>query len=1676
MSGTNTPPLTPPGQGGEVPGVGVGGVPPGFSRIPIEQLRAKNVPATDRKSLLKRSGSNVSVNEPVQNERLTPAEVAPPRQRSFIPSNAGDGPAATPGTETLAPEGGVAPPDGASAQRAATAAPLQPGATTSSTASAQPEALTAAVTSPNPVVLENQRPGNPRSEWDLAGPASSNIEGFATDISVNSGGRVDFKINTDSGNYRVDIYRLGYYGGAGARRVATLQNQAGRSTQPGPLRENSTGLVDAGNWSVTDSWTVPGDAVSGIYVAKLVRQDGTFGESHVPFIVRNDARTSDIVFQTADQTWQAYNGWGGASLYGGDGPGGGTAPGRAYAVSYNRPIGTRDGIGLYAGPQDFIFGAEYSALRWMERNGYDVSYITGVDASRNGALLRNSRIYTSVGHDEYWTGDQRRNVEAARDAGVNLAFMSGNEVYWKTRLAPSAVDGNANRTLVSYKETREGPIDPSSEWTGTWRDLTYSGATDGGRPENALTGTLFQVDSYRADAITIPYGQTRLRFWRDTSVANTQPGQTATLTQNYLGYEWDESPDGAGRPDTLIKLSDTTLPVSQYLMDFGNYVGSNNATHNLTLYRAPSGALVFGTGTVYWSWALDENHDLTPTPTDPRIQQAMVNLFADMGVQPETLDASLRLATRSTDTTAPVSTITGPASGATVGAGRQVTITGTASDTGGLVAAVEVSTDNGQSWNPAIGSASGWSYSWRTPAPGTYTIRSRAVDDSMNVEAAGAGRSVTVTPSSSLSVFQNDTPDILATSDTAAVQLGMKFTPSANGTVTGIRFYKGSQNTGTHTASLWTATGTRLASTPFVGETASGWQQVNFSSPVAVTAGTTYVAAYHSSGGRYAFTPNYFTEPVVSGQLTAPASAPNSPNGVFAYGGPDAFPNQGRAAASNYWVDAVYSPGGTTPTDPPPPTGTAVSLFSNTDTPATVTANDPNAVELGVKFTASQSGNVTGIRFYKGPQNTGTHIGRLWTAGGTQLASAPFTSETASGWQQVSFSAPVAITAGQTYIASYTAPNGNYSATGGYFANARTNGPLTAPASGTSGGNGVYAYGGAGVFPNQSFNATNYWVDTTFVPGGTTTPPPPAAGVNVVQSGGSTAVTEGGAGDSLTVALASQPTANVTVTVSGNADLRVASGGTPAASTALTFTAANWATPQTVSVSAVDDTTVEGPETSSLTFAVSSTDPAYNGRSVPAVSVAVTDNDSAPPPTGTAVSLFSNTDTPATVTANDPNAVELGVKFTASQSGNVTGIRFYKGPQNTGTHIGRLWTAGGTQLASAPFTSETASGWQQVSFSAPVAITAGQTYIASYTAPNGNYSATGGYFSTARTNGPLTAPASGTSGGNGVYAYGGAGVFPNQSFNATNYWVDTTFVPGGTTTPPPPAAGVNVVQSGGSTAVTEGGAGDSLTVALASQPTANVTVTVSGNADLRVASGGTPAASTALTFTAANWATPQTVSVSAVDDTTVEGPETSSLTFAVSSTDPAYNGRSVPAVSVAVTDNDSAPPPTGTAVSLFSNTDTPATVTANDPNAVELGVKFTASQSGNVTGIRFYKGPQNTGTHIGRLWTAGGTQLASAPFTSETASGWQQVSFSAPVAITAGQTYIASYTAPNGNYSATGGYFSTARTNGPLTAPASGTSGGNGVYAYGGAGVFPNQSFNATNYWVDVVFNGQLAA
>jgi hypothetical protein len=480
--------------------------------------------------------------------------------------------------------------------------------------------------SANAIATENCLTGNLPTEWDIVGAGDTSIQGYATDISVNRGGTIQFKIDTTATAYRLDIYRMGYYGGRGARKVATVNPSATLpQTQPDCVNQTTTGLIDCGTWAVSASWAVPSTAVSGIYFAKVIRTD-TQGASHIVFIVRDDASTSKMVFQTSDTTWQAYNNYGGNSLYQGS-PG--TNPGRAYKVSYNRPFNTR----AVDGGQDWVFNAEYPMVRWLEQNGYDVSYISGLDTHRAGALLTNHQAFMSVGHDEYWSGTQRTNVENARNAGVNLAFFSGNEVFWKTRWEPSITAGaQSNRTLVSYKETHaNAKIDPSSEWTGTWRDGRFSPPADGGRPENALTGTLFKVNSGTA-VISVPAALGKMRLWRGTTIATLGAGQTADLPDGLLGYEWDEVSDNGFSPAGLIRMSATTVSGVDALQDLGSTYAAGTASHALTLYKHSSGALVFGAGTIQCRGPRCRARS-RGTPSDVRVRQATVNLFADMGVR-----------------------------------------------------------------------------------------------------------------------------------------------------------------------------------------------------------------------------------------------------------------------------------------------------------------------------------------------------------------------------------------------------------------------------------------------------------------------------------------------------------------------------------------------------------------------------------------------------------------------------------------------------------------------------------------------------------------------------------------------------------------------------------------------------------------------------------------------------------------------------------------------------------------------------------------------------------------------------------------------------------------------------------------------------------------------------------
>ncbi|MDB5567130.1 N,N-dimethylformamidase beta subunit family domain-containing protein, partial [Caballeronia mineralivorans] len=745
-------------------------------------------------------------------------------------------------------------------------------------------AITTFSDAPNKIVSENLNVGAPKSAWaihgSIANQGDSQIEGFATQISANEGQTISFKIDTALSGYTLDIYRLGYYGGNGARLVTTMHH-SGADNQPNPIFNDATNTIDAGNWSVTDSWAIPSTAVSGVYFAKLTTDTGNF-QNMIPFIVRNDGTASGILFQTSDTTWEAYNSWGGYNLY--QGPGGQSD--RAYAVSYNRPI-DMNATALLGGPQDFLFGEEYAAIYWLEQNGYNVSYISGIDAATNPALLLNTSAYMDVGHDEYWSQSQYANVKAAASAGVDLAFLSGNQIYWDTELAPSFdASHTANRTVVEYKDIWSGTqLDPngtSNGGAGLFRDPVYGPGT----PENSLSGTIFTVDDIGTlDNISVPASMSQLRFWTNTTVASSNGG---TLTR-LLGYEWDSDLDNGFRPTGLIDLSSTTRNVGSLLLDNGATTGSGTATHSITLYRdTASGALIFGAGTVMWSWGLSNQYapyrGLT-APVSSAVQQSMVNLLADMGVQPETLQASLVLAQASNDHTPPTVVITSPTGGTSVSQGQTLTVTGTAADIGGRVAGIEVSTDSGATWHPAAGT-SNWSYMWTATGAGTHVIEARASDDSVNLTSSPATLSINVTGSSSgPSLFTaSNTPAQTALNDGQQLEVGVKFTSSIAGQITALKFYRSASDTGSDLLDLWTSTGTKLASATFTNIAASGWQTVTLATPAAIAANTTYVASYHTTGA-YVATDNFFTAAVTSGTLTAPSTAVAGGNGVYAYGG-----------------------------------------------------------------------------------------------------------------------------------------------------------------------------------------------------------------------------------------------------------------------------------------------------------------------------------------------------------------------------------------------------------------------------------------------------------------------------------------------------------------------------------------------------------------------------------------------------------------------------------------------------------------------------------------------------------------------------------------------------------------------------------------------------------------------
>jgi N,N-dimethylformamidase beta subunit-like, C-terminal len=431
---------------------------------------------------------------------------------------------------------------------------------------------------PSPIVVENATPGTP--DWEISTPAlAREIEGYASRTSVNRGDSIDLFVSTRDARYTIDVFRMGWYGGAGARRVAGPIDRAG-ILQDVPAPAPVTRLIEC-RWREPyslETRDASGPWPSGVYLARLTAHPSN-NQSFIVFVVRDDEREAAIAFQSSVATFAAYNNWGGASLYAFNS---GNKPARK--VSFDRPYATNPyGVRL-DGAGDFLRRWEYNAVRFLERNGYDVTYLTDVDTHERRDALARHRIALSVGHDEYWSRPMREHFEAARDRGTHLAFLGAGNSLWQIRFEPSS-SGVENRTIVAYKEAAdtEDPLaidrDPHNNRlvTSRWRDKPVS------RSEDRLMGVMYAADPVDGNLVI-----DEASHW---AFAGTSVKRGDVLT-GLLGYEVDAIYDY--QPDGLTRLAHSPF------VDQGQ-----TRYADATIHTAESGALVFATGSMQWNWGLD---------------------------------------------------------------------------------------------------------------------------------------------------------------------------------------------------------------------------------------------------------------------------------------------------------------------------------------------------------------------------------------------------------------------------------------------------------------------------------------------------------------------------------------------------------------------------------------------------------------------------------------------------------------------------------------------------------------------------------------------------------------------------------------------------------------------------------------------------------------------------------------------------------------------------------------------------------------------------------------------------------------------------------------------------------------------------------------------------------------
>jgi len=370
------------------------------------------------------------------------------------------------------------------------------------TATSQPPSQATMAPTSKKIVNENLRPGTSNWRIPISRQASTQIQAYANVTSVLPGQKLTFFVSTaeEGTPYSIDIYRLGWYGGLGGRLMTSITQQTGHAQGyydsdthrlvgcSTCLVDTQTGLVEA-RWQPSYILTVSSNWTTGIYLAKFI--DTNDWQIYVPFDVRGNTH-AHYVAVTPDTTYAAYNEWGGYSLYMAYNSIGTGKLGRGVKVSFDRPYLQANGSGQ-------VLYIEADAIHWLERQGYDLSYISDVNLHEDSKQVLQHRAYLSLGHDEYWTKEMRDGVEYARNNGVGLAFLGANAIYWQMRFEPDSQEA-PDRTIVCYKvqtDLHDLARDPlygkdNTRVTAQWRDPVLA------RPENALIGIMFLANTRKA--------------------------------------------------------------------------------------------------------------------------------------------------------------------------------------------------------------------------------------------------------------------------------------------------------------------------------------------------------------------------------------------------------------------------------------------------------------------------------------------------------------------------------------------------------------------------------------------------------------------------------------------------------------------------------------------------------------------------------------------------------------------------------------------------------------------------------------------------------------------------------------------------------------------------------------------------------------------------------------------------------------------------------------------------------------------------------------------------------------------------------------------------------------------------------------------------------------------------